>query len=554
MKINYTATKLNEKKESHKNQILPKNDEIAKKYGAKVPFMRSEKTASDYALRIIVEGKSGGKVSLTIKDLYKTAGCEKLYIVLDDISQKGMHFKDIFSSTDALPLESIYTVDGERNLIPGEDITVYATVFSTSKLSGVKNSTKATANSLFDKVTTDTAMVTKVRHLENLGKTVSGYENTYPKAIQKSNLDWNQFKNKVNQLKKMESTFYHDDVSGEKVFYTEAISESGSPVESTEPGTYAPIQTGAITYDGDKHSISNVKVDSTIPSGLFSELKDSTVSNLKLIDFNVKSVDDAGSLIGKMNNSNVDNVVSYFTKSGAVEGQNTGGLIGTMNGGTLTKSGAALTVKGKNAGGLIGTAENVTVKQCYSGGQTENGRYSKTNYNVTATDNAGGLVGNAMGDFQKCYSTCSAKGSKAGGFAGSLTGSAVNCYATGLAEWSFADSTARMENCYYFGMVNGNAKGDTNDVAKSINSAIEDIPAIDVWNSFTQYPEKKNALPYDDTLESYKGKYLFRTVFQMEKMAPDELTDESGEAENYFAKTHYGDWPSLETEIVNEKK
>ena len=40
----------------------------------------------------------------------------------------------------------------------------------------------------------------------------------------------------------------------------------------------------------------------------------------------------------------------------------------------------------------------------------------------------------------------------------------------------------------------------------------------------------------------------------MEKMAPDELTDESGEAENYFAKTHYGDWPSLETEIVNEKK
>ena len=75
----------------------------------------------------------------------------------------------------------------------------------------------------------------------------------------------------------------------------------------------------------------------------------------------------------------------------------------------------------------------------------------------------------------------------------------------------------------------------------------------DVWNSFTQYPEIRNAVPYDNALKKYSGKYLYRTVFQLEKMAPGELTDESVKEENYFAEIHYGDWPSMETEIVNEK-
>ena len=62
-----------------------------------------DKTATDYALRVVVKGKSSGKqVSLTIKDINKT-GSEKLYIVMDDISESGAHFKDIFSGTEPLP-------------------------------------------------------------------------------------------------------------------------------------------------------------------------------------------------------------------------------------------------------------------------------------------------------------------------------------------------------------------------------------------------------------------------------------------------------------------
>ena len=512
-----------------------------------------DKTAADYALRVIVEGKTSGKqVSMTIKDMYKTAS-DKMYIVFDDISQSGFHFKDIFSGTDALPFDVIYTIDGDRELIPGEDISVYATVFSTTKLSGVKNSATSSTNSLFESVSSNKANISCMRHLENLGTTVSGCE-TIQSAEQKSNLDWNQYKKKVNSLKKHENSFYDTTETDEKIFYTGEIIEGEPFVESTKNGTYAPIQTDKITYDGKKHSISNVVIDSMIPSGMFSELEESSLSNLKIINFSVKSTDKAGLLVGTMEDTAGENLVAYHTTTvSQVEGTDAGGLIGSMKGGTLTKSSASVIVKGTNAGGLIGTADDVEVEQCYSGGHTENGRYSTTSYNVTATGYAGGLVGTADGDFSMCYSTCSAKGNKDGGFAGSLTGSATNCYTTGLSTWGFSETTATLENCYYFSLVNKNAKGDTNNVSKPFDQTIGEMTAVDVWNSFTQYPDEKNADPYDETLEGYDGKYLFRTVFQLKHLAPDELDTEEDEAGDDFVKVHYGDWPSLETEVVNTK-
>jgi hypothetical protein len=287
---------------------------------------------------------------------------------------------------------------------------------------------------------------------------------------------------------------------------------------------------------------------------MFSELNDSSVSNLKLINFNVKSTDKAGILAGETEDTDGENLIAYHTTTvSQVEGTDAGGLIGSMKGGTLAKSGASVIVKGTNAGGLIGISEDVNVEQCYSGGHTENGQYSATSYNVTATGFAGGLIGKADGEFTMCYSTCSAKGDKDGGFAGSLTGSATNCYATGLSTWGFSESTATMENCYYFSLVNKNAKGDTNNVTKPFDQAIGEMSAVDVWNAFTQYPDEKNAVPYDETLVDYDEKYLFRTVFQLEHVAPDELDAEEDEADDYFVKVHYGDWPSLETEVINTK-
>jgi hypothetical protein len=59
---------------------------------------------------------------------------------------------------------------------------------------------------------------------------------------------------------------------------------------------------------------------------------------------------------------------------------------------------------------------------------------------------------------------------------------------------------------------------------------------------------------YDETLKKYDGKYLFRTVLQIDDLSPDKLDAEIEESEDdSFVKVHYGDWPSLETEVVNTK-
>ncbi len=417
-------------------------------------------------------------------------------IVLDDITQAGMHFAqlkedDEFIKNDtSLPNDKYTWID---EFIPGENITIQAVAYSNEYLTNIAYSGIWKTNSLFAEVTTtpvinavnkaDEVHITNIRHLENLDDDISGVEyngsffNNSIKAVQMSDLKWTDF--------------------------TSAVGESFGIClldgKSTNAGCYMPVTPSyTLSYDGQSvvttmtkngelttateekvlHSITGIKVDnagssennvSITAGGMFGTLVvGSSVSNLELVDFSVSLASttdpgNAGALAGTITDTTVTNVVAHnssgitgetdnrkISASGAV-----GGLIGMMkqNSGKtckVEKSAAALIVSstGGNAGGLIGTADGGTVSACYSGGHTVDKKdeddniigilYDKDNYNITTSNGiAGGLIGDAGAtEVKYSYSTCSVKGTAAaGGLLGKSTAvkeKVENCYATGL--------------------------------------------------------------------------------------------------------------------------
>lgn len=508
-------------------------------------------------------------------------GFKDFEIYLDDITKDGGHFSQRFKDADA----------NSNYFIPGEDLEIRAKIFSADAYANIAWSASATTNSLFadpytgsnnpvlgSDVTNGTAAIANFRHFENLDAKVSNLDLndtdddlTITKAAQTTDMDWNKFL--------------------EKTSATKIYPISGSPTEDkcaypVVPQTYDNSSYAAInlSYDGQRHSVSNVKANYSGDAGLFSKLTaDSKVENLELIDFDITGTSSAGALVGTATGAAITNVVAHHTekteayKTPTVNATgDAGGLIGKADNCTVNKSAAALVVNGgANAGGLIGSATGSTVTQCYAGGHTidvgteapKKVLYDSTNYNVVGGTTAGGLIGSTgTTTVTNSYSTCSAQATGAsgiaGGFLGTGSGKVTGCYCTGLvsgdANNAFLGSgtlASGSTNNLFFELVNEVVvkEGDKVREIKYKEPGDDSVTAFDAsaatYESFVGGESAWDpAQPYDHTLiEYYGGNYNLRTVLQL----PATATKEKHTSSTDFVATHYGDWPAPETFVVN---
>lgn len=547
----------------------------------------------------------------TSETMFKTA---EYTVILDDISKHydkpdvGWHFADLNGIPEVLG--SDVTVTPGTSFKPGEDIVVVAVAYSNSRFMNIAYSNEVTTNSLYadlikettgekdpstdEDIIKSTAIISCIRHLENLDKSLSGWEVGLTDARQVENLDWSKFIEEISDIEEI------PDVSVCKA------GDTGVYKSGTKPGCYLPVNPGdnvALTYDGNHHAISNIAVDTTDDAnpleidagGVFGALNDgSCVKNLEIKDIKVTlSSGKAGALAGKLTQStaletgqfNVSNVVAYVAYNTDYETAfistgtgNAGGLIGeTVGVCGIEKSAAAVGVSsaGGDAGGLIGKMERGTVTACYSGGHTINDTrtgsdavvYDPAKPNVKASgtgDVAGGLIGDAgAAAISNSYSTCSVEGATAGGLVGSATGDISNSYATGLVAGktnagAFAgtyspDSEKECSDCRYFEIINEQGDGSAGytylgAVGKGPDSGITalDETAVD-YDAFSP-PEWQVAAPYNATLGTYyDDKYPLKTVEQLSTSLSDDDTTE------YYVATHYGDWPAPEIFVINAK-
>lgn len=577
--------------------------------------------ATGYARKLIVIGKTSGAekyfdlVSVTEESNEgRVSLSDGVYdIVLDDITQSGMHFADIKCNK----------VGYTSNFIPGEDLIIKAVAYRTDARANIAMSGEKITNSLFAEpltyVADETVKGTDIeknvvgidnfRHLENLDQAISKLSANsndtaqleVKTAGQMKNLDWTSFSGNIAPITGTVN-------SGSYWPVTPSYYIQNDPAGVKE-------KLFSLTYLGQGHSVSNIKTvmtdenvsslinnadlkKRTADAGMFGTLAtDSSVTNLKLIDFEITGTTSAGALVGTANGTEITNVVAHnseakdstFNNSGDSAKPNVtatgaaGGLIGSMSGGSVTKSAAAVYVKGgTEAGGLIGSAASGEITACYSGGHTYSGdpkyaegekpdpartpnavRYYDANnnpmYNVTAASGtAGGLIGSAgTTTVSNSYSTCSASGTTAGGFVGTGGSSISECYCTGLVygttvgafSGSASTGSGAYNTCKYFEIINERRKTDNagNLIAGySYLTAFPDgdgnVGKIDGtaadYQSFTGDPGKwSDAKPYDTGLKTYyQNKYNLKPV----------STDEKD-----FVATHYGDWPAPEEFIFN---
>ena len=530
------------------------------------------------SLKLVITGVSSGAEAVfpLVKDGVPCADDSRIEhpegkpfsVVLDDITNAATHFSTI-------PSNNGYT------FFPGEDVKVKVVAYSNQVLTNIAISAEQTTNSLFadpvdyvsgepvrgSAVEQGIAAVTNIRHLENLDKHISGYDPdpsiSIDKAYQLTDFTWTDFKNAT---KGNSTTICYD--TGE-----------------TKNGTYYPVSPDyKLSYDGQRHSISDVVVDFAGPAGLFGTLSEagSSVSNLELLDFSITSTgDNAGALVGTATGTadavvTITNVLARHRENATTiksDNGSAGGLIGSATNCTVEKCAAALIVEGSgSAGGLIGAADGTTVTASFSGGHTKNGSYAEWINNGTPDDTtddhpydvtgatAGGLIGTMIGGkVNNSYSTCSVSGSTiVGGFVGTGSGKIDNSYCTGLVSGTTCGAFAGTlstdpENCQYFEIINeippegngyftylGPVAGETE---RGGITALDQ--SVVTYNAFVGDPENwATANSYDDKLAAYyQGKYNLQTVAQ--RGAADEIkaTD--------FVIAHYGDWPAPEEFVYN---
>ena len=497
-------------------------------------------------LQLIVKGVSSKKekaipldtISTPAMVSVETGTSENVFTVtLDDITAAGKHFAELFES-----------------FVPGENITIQAIAYSNSALSNIAYSGEKKTNSLFadlteetsitgtETVTKDTALISNIRHLENLDVGISKAAYTklnIANAKQTTDLDWEKFKEKIGD-------------KNNTIIYENEAEPGTTAGGQTKAGCYMPVSPeNPLAYDGANHRISNVLVDINQHAGVFGEMvSESIVSDLLVYNASITS------------------------SSG-----NAGGLIGSMSGTMVERCAANGTVSSSGedhaAGGLIGLASSGTVKACYSAGHTEDGSYEKW---IEATDGnnnphgcdvtgatAGGLIGSAGSTAISCsYSTCSVTGdTDVGGLIGSGSGAVTSCYATGLVkgtgnnptEGAFAGTYtgSSISGSHYYMIINERKTEENGNTPFSYldplgaGASSGGIFALDrdaeEYEKFVG-SDWADAVPNDESLVTYyQGTYPFPTVAQLGATVSEE---------DHFINTHYGDWPAPEIFVINQ--
>lgn len=511
-------------------------------------------------LQVIVKdpnfGKTGASLQLIIKGVsskkekaiplgalststvpVETGALQNVYTVtLDDITMSGRHFAELFES-----------------FAPGENITIQAIAYSNSALSNIAYSGEKKTNSLFadlteetstsgsETVTRGTALISNIRHLENLDVGISKAAYTklnIANAKQTTDLDWEKFKEKIGD-------------TNNTVIYENGAEPGATAGGKTKAGCYMPVSPeNPLAYDGANHRISNVLVDINQHAGVFGEMvSESRVSDLLVYNASITS------------------------SSG-----NAGGLIGSMSGTTVERCAANGTVSSSGedhaAGGLIGLTSSGTVTACYTAGHTEDGSYEKWveakdgdndphGCDVTGTT-AGGLIGDAGSTgIESSYSTCSAAGAKVGGLIGSGSGAVTSCYATGLVkgtgdnptEGAFAGTYtgSSISGSHYYMIINERKTEENGNTPFSyldpLGAGTPSGGLLALDRDAEEYEtfvgsDWADAVPNDQALVTwYQGTYPFPTVAQLGATVSED---------DHFINTHYGDWPAPEIFVINQ--
>ena len=534
--------------------------------------------------------------------------------ILDDITVSGKHFAEGKDDNDCGWCTDVQNSEEEKALLPGEDITIYAVMMTNSCLANIPQSNEATENSLYGKLKLTspdedkTVGISNMRHLENLDPKISGCNlevigTTSGNVVsvhaeQTNNLQWAG--NGASDSKAFLDTIHAN--KARKASYDASVLKSTASeirvtyLDSTlvlTAGTFAPVNTAqdsssyVLNYEGKEikgniAQITDVKVDTTGDVGIFGTLPSgSSVSNLELVDCAVATSDgNAGALLGEASGAlELTNILVRHeeeVESAKVSGtRSVGGLVGSIAGdaSTVKVNGCAAAVRVEAtgteavAGGLVGacTGSEVTISNSYAGGHTTNGAYAASNIDVTADGTAGGLVGSATGaTITACYATTSVSGgTNAGGLVGSTSGTVQveKSYATGLvtgdsaAKGAFAGTVSggtTFSKCQFFEIINESAELRVVGGADGTPSGISAIDAsTDTYDEFYQTgTAAADAKPYDSWLTDHYSNYPYPSVVKLSASKDD---DDDEELEDYFVATHYGDWPSPETLVVNEK-
>ena len=357
-------------------------------------------------ITLLITGEQSGTtarrlLSRTAEDGY-ASGTGAFDVTLDDITGDGKYrFCQLIREGRFTPV-----VTGS-DFIPGENIIISAIASSTTALATPKESAKYTVSSLFDDVNEKTnsngdtnIYIKNLRHLENLGANVSGFT----AALRKDTTSGHYNVVNITAVQKNDITmFSFNGLRGETY---NNIYGSG-----TFTSTYIAANVDyPLSYDGGSHEIYDLSIApysgrsaTELNAGIFGNVTNTlSVKNLILRNDKIPATvnaANAGMLLGKTNaNLTVDGVLAYYHEDTYDETRD-------------------------------------------------------SNVEVTASENAGGLIGLVSGGTLKVKNSAAAVyvkgGSAAGGFIGSVNGAAdgstiVQSYAGGHTKdgaYSTTDAT-----------------------------------------------------------------------------------------------------------------
>jgi len=549
-------------------------------------------SVSDTVVKVFMQGETSGKTEVIgSKDVSSLVGLSPLAItyILDDITKN--EFTENIEIDDGIVQNwstgNRHFANQWSSLTPGENITIYAEVSTNSAFARPARSARRHANSLFDSIVYASGVkemqISNIRHLENLDSSVGGYTTAGLTSVgvidsgkmgakQVADLQWSGTAT-PSSMRVFCDRVADDVCDPGEIQVHDAAGGSTGIVGAFYPIT--PLAGVGLTYDGGKHRIIQAQFNDATSAGLFKTVHDGTaIKDLELLDCSAESSNNdgfAGILLGEAEADSLtfENVLVHDTSGSTMnkaDSQGTsGGLIGRLGGGTssapniLNGCAASIIVQAtETAGGLVGSISAdsyAQIKHCYAGGHVDDSshQYNDSSANVVAEETAGGLIGQSTGDtsITYSYSTCSVSANTtAGGLVGSMTnGSVEDCYSTGLVldgvmKGAFAGSLTgtRLEgNNHYYEIINYGM-----DVVGSSSSGDTTLVPLDkdeeTYDDFCKLAGE--AVPYDSYLKDiYQGKYTFSTVAEL---AGTGMTD-------YYVNSHYGDWPSPETFVLNER-
>jgi hypothetical protein len=142
----------------------------------------------------------------------------------------------------------------------------------------------------------------------------------------------------------------------------------------TPIGSNAPKFTGV--YDGQGFEVRDLVINTSSLDqiGLFGFTNNAVIRNVRIIDAELNGRDEVGGLIGRADNTVVENSSTAGNVTGRGEA---GGLIGKAQNGSLSGSfsSSSVTLSGYYGGGLVGLSVGLTVTDSYANGPIVGGYY-----------------------------------------------------------------------------------------------------------------------------------------------------------------------------------